>query len=399
MCAKGVKNDSYNSELSRIDLENFKSRLSEMASAIEDPRVLDNQKHSLFTLIAITFCAVISGANSISAIHRYANAKKKWLIQWLDLSAGIPSYDTIWWILVRLNPLQTETFFRNWVSTLSKEELEDMIAIDGKRVKGASNSSLPDSLLHVVSAWSSCKGLILGQLKTEAKSNEITAIPELIESIDIKGATLTIDAMGCQKEIAEKIIEREADYVLMVKENQLNLHDEIENFFQQAMDIDFQEVEYHSFISEEKGHGRKERREIYVSSEIDWLPQKEEWSGLRSIVLLKSFRTAGGATSEESKYYITSLLPEAERLGKTIRSHWAIENKVHWVLDVDFQEDLSQVSTGHAAENFSILRRLSLNVLRLDSDKKKSLKGKREYAGWDDDYMAYLLGLAAIKKF
>lgn len=236
-------------------------------------------------------------------------------------------------------------------------------------------------------------------MKTETKSNEITAIPELIQNLDTKGATITIDALGCQKEIAKVIVEREASYVLMVKDNQPTLHDEIRNYFNQAENIGFEGVLYDSYTKEEKGHGRKERREIYVTDDIDWLPMKEEWARLKSIVMVKSFRAVKGIISEEKRYYISSLAPFAERIARAARVHWSIENKVHWVLDVDYHEDLSQVSTGNVAENFSILRRQSLNVIRLDPDKKKSLKGRREMAGWNDEYMAYLLGLAAIKKF
>lgn len=400
MNAKGIKQESYDDDAKETDLEEFRSYLEKIIHPIQDPRAKDNQKHSLFTLIAIIFCAIVGGANSISAIYRYASSKKKWLMTWLDLVDDVPSYDTFWWLLVRLDPSQTEVLFRKWSNTLSKDEVEDLIAIDGKRVRGASNKkNQPDSLLHIVSAWSSGRGLILGQLKTETKSNEITAIPELIQSLDIEGSTITIDAIGCQKEIARAIIEKKADYVLMVKDNQPTLFDEIQNYFEQAESLEFEDVPHNAFVKEEKGHGRQERREVYATDDIDWLPMKEEWIGLKSIIMLKSFRTLNGITSEERRYYISSLLPLAERVARAVRSHWGVENKVHWILDVDFHEDLCQLSTGHAAENFSILRRLSLNVIRLDPDKKKSLKGRREIAGWDNDYMEYLLGLAAIKKF
>ena len=400
MNAKGIKEKPYDDEAREIDLEEFKNHLEKIAHQLQDPRAKDNQKHSLFTLIAIIFCAIVGGANSISAIYRYASSKRKWLMTWLDLRDNVPSYDTFWWLLVRLDPSQTEMLFCQWSATLSKNEIEDLIAIDGKRVRGASNKkNQPNSVLHMVSAWSSGRGLVLGQVKTEAKSNEITAIPALIQSLDIKGATITIDAMGCQKEIARVIIEKGANYVLMVKDNQPKLLDEIQNYFEQAESLKFEGVLHDFFVKKEEGHGRHERREVYTTDDIDWLPMKEVWIGLKSIVMLKSFRTLEGRTSEERKYYVSSLPPLAERIGRAARSHWGVENKVHWVLDVDFHEDLSQISTGHAAENFSILRRLTLNVIRLDPDKKKSLKGKREIAGWDNDYMAYLLRLAAIKKF
>jgi len=396
---KGIKDEPYSEESKHIDLEEFKTRLEQIIQALEDPREEDNKKYSLFVVVAIIFCAIVSGANTISAIYRYAVAKQKWLKTWLSLENDVPSYDTFWWLLVRLNPHQIEEFFRRWVATFSTQAVEDEIAIDGKRLRGASNKNHPRALLHMVSAWSSARGIILGQIKTEEKSNEITAIPELLKGLDVKGATITIDAMGCQKEIAKHIIKSGADYVLMVKENQPSLYAEIQNYFKQAANVNFEGVIHDAFLKEEKGHGRQECRELYVTDDIEWLPMRQEWASLKSIVMVKSFRTLNGKTSQEVRYYISSLPPIAQRVARAIRNHWGIENKVHWVLDVDFLEDLSQINTGHAGENFSILKRLTLNVVRLDPDKKKSLKGRREIAGWDDDYMTYLLKLAAIKKF
>ncbi len=398
MCARGIKNEPYEEESKSLDIEQFRDRLKSVASSTQDPRCKDNLKYNLFTLLAIIFCAVIADANSISAIHQYAVSKKKWLMTWLDFDE-VPSYNTFWWLLVRLDPKETEMLFRKWTFSISKNEIDDFITIDGKRVRGASNKKkTPKSLLHMVSAWSSHRGLILGQIKTDVNSNEITAIPKLLESIDLKGATVSIDAMGCQKEIAKKIIDQGADYVLMVKDNQHKLYEELENYFKQARDIEFEGVPHDFSVSEDNKHGRQERREIYVTGDVDWLPMKEEWLGLRSLSMLISYRTLDGRTTEEIRYYISSLSAAAEKISKSTRGHWGIENQVHWILDVTFQEDASQISTGYAAENFSILRRLSLNVLRLDPD-KKSLKGKRQSAGWNNQYMEYLLGLAATKKF
>jgi predicted transposase YbfD/YdcC len=398
MCAKSLNNKLYTIEDKETDLESFKIQFEEIADSINDPRSKDNQSYSLFVLIAIIFCAILGNANSITAIHQYAISKKQWLSRWLDLSRGVPSYNTFWWLLNRLNPIETEKLFRQWVENLSEKTLEDIISIDGKRIRGASKRS-PKSLLHIVSAWSSCRGVVLGQVKTEEKSNEIIAIPELIDSLDINGATITIDAIGCQKKIAKKIKNKGGEYLLMVKNNQQNLSDEIQNYFEQAQAINFEGINYDYFKIDEKGHGRKEQREIYVVSDIDWLPVKKEWEGLSCIVMLKSFREIGGKISEEKRYYITSLAPMAERIAKAARSHWNIENKVHWILDVNFLEDASQVSLGHSAENLSIIRRLCLNALKLDLDKKKSLQGKRRLAGWNDDYMASILKLMTIKSF
>lgn len=396
--AKGIKDEPYSEESQDIDLEEFRAKLNSSLEGVEDPRASDNQTYQFESLIGITLCAIIAGANGISDIHHYAISKRDWLSSWLDLSSEIPSYTTFWWLLVRMDPNQTERLFRTWLKSLNEAELKEVIAIDGKRVKGASKKR-SKSILHMVSAWSSARGLILGQLKTHEKSNEITAIPELIDSLDITGAVITSDAMGCQTAIAQKIIDKGSDYVIGLKGNQGALHDEVINYYEQAKAVDFKDVPVAHYQSVDKGHGRLEERSIYVTSDIDWLPMREDWAGLESIVMIDSKRTAGEKISRETRYYITSLDPNPERIARTIRSHWGIENCVHWVLDVTFQEDASQISTGNAAENLSILRRLSLNILRLDSDKKTSLVAKRKKAGWDNAYMTKILKSGCINSF
>ena len=392
--AKGIKDEPYSKDSQEIDLQAFRAKLEECLVQIEEPRVEDNQKFEFSTLIGIILCAVVAGANGISDIHHYAEAKQNWLSTWLDFSNGVPSYMAFWWLLVRLKPEQTEKLFRRWLTVLAPEDLKGIIAIDGKRVKGASHGKTSKSLLHMVSAWSSVRGLILGQVKTEEKSNEITAIPELLNTLNISGAVITSDAMGCQKEIASQIVEKGGDYAIALKGNQQSLHDEVENFFEQAKAMDFDGIQCSRCDSREVGHGRTEERTVYVSNDIDWLPMKEEWAELQSIVMVISKRTIDEKTTKESRFYITTLEPDAERLGRVIRAHWGIENKVHWVLDVTFKEDASQVSTGYAAQNLSILRRLTLNMLRLDPDTKTSLKAKRKRAGWNNDYLSHLLRFA-----
>lgn len=397
--AKGIKNESYSSESQQLDLQTFRDNLEESLAGVEDPRVKDNQAYPFSSLMGIILCAVISGANSIAAIHDYAVSKKEWLSLWLDLPEAVPAYTVFWWLLVTLDPAQTERLFRRWIDTLTPSDLKEIIAIDGKRVRGASRKNTPESLLHMVSAWSSARGFILGQVKTEEKSNEITAIPELIKSLDISEATLTIDAMGCQKAIADLIVKQGGNYVIGLKGNQQSLHDEVVNFFDQAKAIDFEGVQHTTHRSINAKHGRIEEREVYVSSDINWLPSKDDWAGLRSIIMVISRRTVNGETTEETRHYITNLGSDAERLGKAIRMHWGIENSVHWVLDVTFEEDSSLITTGHAAENLSILKRLTLNILRFDPDPKISLKGKRRKAGWNNAYLANLLKQASIKSF
>ena len=397
--AKGIKNKSYTEKFQELDLQTFRGKLEGSLAEVEDPRSQNNQTYSFSSLIGIIFCAVVSGANSITAIHDYAVSKEEWFCLWLDLPDKVPAYSVFWWLLVTLDPTQTEKLFRRWIDSLSPSDLKEIIALDGKRVRGASRRNTPESLLHMVSAWSSSRGLILGQVKTEEKSNEITAIPELIKSLDISGAILTIDAMGCQKEIASLIVEQGGNYVIGLKGNQPSLHDEVVNFFDQAQAVDFEGVQHAIHRTIDADHGRIEEREVYVSSEIDWLPLKDDWAGLGSVIMVISRRTIDGKTTEETRYYITNLGADAERLGKAIRIHWGIENSVHWVLDVTFEEDSSLITTGHAAENLSILKRLTLNMLRFDSDSKTSVKGKRRKAGWNNAYLARLLKQASIKSF
>ena len=397
--AKQSEDKSYLNSAQELDLQEFKDKLEEAISGIHDPRAGDNQHYPFSTLMGIILCAAISGANSILAIAEYAAAKRDWLSLWLDIPERSPSYSVFWWLLVRLEPNQTEQLFRQWICSLNPSDLEEIIAIDGKRVRGASRKGGAASLLHMVSAWSSSRGLILGQLKTEEKSNEITAIPKLIKSLDISDAILTIDAMGCQKDIVSSILKKGGHYVIGLKGNQHSLYHEALNFFKQAQDVNFEGVPCSTYHSVEGDHGRIEERDVYVTSDIDWLPQREDWAGLKSLVMISSRRTIGGKRSQEARYYMTSLEVDAEKIGNAIRTHWGIENSVHWVLDVTFEEDLSLITTGHAALNFSVLKRLTLNMLKLDKEAKTSLKGKRRKAGWNNAYLAKILLLSCVNDF
>ena len=382
-----------------VDLEHIRQILDECCDSALDPRDQDNQTYPFSAIIGTILCAVLSGANTVTAIFDYAKTKHTWLKKWLPLPEQAPGFQVFWWILVRLDPKYMESIFRNWISFLNPEDLKGVIAIDGKRIRGASKGKTSRGLVHIVSAWSSTRGLILGQEKTDEKSNEITAIPELINGLDITGATVTIDAMGCQKKIASGIIEKGGDYVLALKGNQESIHDEVSNFFEQAAAINFEEVRHDLDYTIDKGHGRIEERTVYASDDLDWLPMKKEWKGLHSIVMLESTRSIDEKVSKEIRYYLTSLKPKATRISKAIREHWGIENKVHWTLDVVYREDESQLSAGHAAENISIFKRLSMNMLRLDDDKKTSLASKRRRAGWSDDYMAEILFKGSVKSF
>jgi len=265
--ARGVKDEPYSEESQELDVEEFRAKFESCLSDLEDPRVADNQTYSFEGIIGATLCAVISGANTISDIHHYAVSKEKWLREWLDLFSGIPSYTAFWWVLVRLDPAECEQLFRNWIRTLDPVDLKEIIALDGKRVRGASKKA-SKSVLHMVSAWSSARGLVLGQLKTDAKSNEITAIPKLIKSLDISGAVITLDAMGCQKTILSEIAEQGGDYVVGLKGNQGSTHGEISNYFEQAYDANFDGVAVEHKRSQDKGHGRIEQRDVYATNKI-----------------------------------------------------------------------------------------------------------------------------------
>ena len=308
----------------------------------------------------------------------------------------IPRYNTFWWILVRTIPEEMEKAFRDWVSIITPSVKEKLINIDGKRLRG-----LPNNFLHIVSAWSSEQGLTLAQVKTDKKSNEITAIPKLLDVIDIKGAIITIDAAGCQRNIVQKIIDDGGDYIIALKGNQGNLHAEAINLFNQLEDFVGNEDEVEGFDSDidyDKGHGRIEERKTLVMNDLSWLDAKDLWKGLETIIVVISKRTIGDKTSEERRYYISSLSGNSQRLGKFIRAHWSVENSYHWVLDVVFAEDSSKVDIGHAAENLAVFRRLGLNILKQENSKKLSLAGKRRMAGWNDDYMSKLLEYISVKK-
>lgn len=398
--AKGVKEPNYAQEEELSDLQSFKDSIAECFQQLEDPRRVCVVSYKLPDLIAILVCAVIAGANGVCAVVEYARAKAAWLSTWLDLDGQVPCYHTFWWLLTRLKPEALEEGFRQWVMLARKRGLSShlghVIALDGKTLIGAASRNSNDPLIHLVSAWDSCQGLILGQQKTEDKSNEITALPKLLEDLDIQGSIITIDAMGCQKEIAKRVLEGGGDYVIALKGNQPHLLDEAKNFFCQALELTPELSGSKVSSCMNKAHGRLEKREVWAVEDLEWLPQKGSWSGLRSLVAVMSTRQSQGKVEKETRYYISSLPADPSLLGRAIRYHWGIENKVHWVLDVVFREDESQLSR-HAGVNFSLLRRLTMNILRLSTDTKTSLIGRRRKAGWNNDYMAQLLGMMPVK--
>jgi predicted transposase YbfD/YdcC len=354
---------------------------------LRDPRIERNREHLLEEILLIAIAAVLSGAESWNDIADYGEDKREWLQTFLTLPSGIPSHDTFNRVFAALDPEEMERGFAAWVSSIAKLTAGEVVAIDGKTLCGTREVG-KKALVHMVSAWASANNLVLGQRKVEEKSNEITAIPKLLNALELAGTVVTIDAMGCQREIASLIIEKKADYVLAVKDNQGLLAEQLRDSFL-LLDADA--------VSEEIdcGHGRVEQRRCSVIADLSMVEKAAEWASLRGLVRIESerYHKATGKTEREIRYYITSLRPDAARLNSVIRQHWGIENKVHWVLDVGFGEDLDRKRAGDSAQNFSLLNRIALNLLKQDTTFKRGIKAKRLKAAWNHPYLLKLLGI------
>lgn len=344
------------------------------------------REHVLEEILLIAIAAILSGANGWNEIENYGKAKHDWLRSFLTLPSGIPSHDTFNRVFAALDPQELEKGFVAWVTSIARLTAGEVVAIDGKAMRGTRRAG--KALVHMVSAWANSNNLVLGQRKVDDKSNEITAIPRLLQALELSGTVVTIDAMGCQKAIAEKIAAKKADYILAVKENQQRLLEDIKDSFHMlAADAVAEEIDC--------GHGRVERRVCSVLGDLSLLDKSSEWVGLRSLVRIQAerFHKATGKTERETRYYIASLPPDAAHLNQLVRQHWGIENKLHWVLDVAFGEDLSRKRAGHAAENFSVLNRIALNLLKQDKSCKAGIHGKRLQAAWHHPYLLKLLGI------
>jgi predicted transposase YbfD/YdcC len=378
----------FNKEL-QIFQDSFFSHFSEL----EDPRIDRKKLHNLMEILFIAICAFICGANSWLGIVEFAKAKEKWLKKFIKIDNGIPSHVTFWRVFSRLKPKAFENCFINWMKKLALLTKGEIIAIDGKTIRGTYDIDDRSAAIHMVSAWANQNRLILGQVKTEEKSNEITAIPKLLDMIDVKDCTITIDAMGCQKEIAEKIIDNEANYILALKGNQGSLKGDISLFLQDAIKTDFKGIDYDFYSSTEKSHGRIETRKIYVVDNINWLEGKDHWKSLSSIILVESTREHKNKVTSENRYYISNLLSSARQFAQDIREHWGVENSLHWCLDVGFREDRSVSKNAQTGENMSILRRIAFNLFKKDKTSKRSIENKRFRAALNESYLEELLGL------
>jgi predicted transposase YbfD/YdcC len=372
--------------------------LVEHFAELDDPRA-DNRRHLLIDILVIAICAAICGADGWEDIELFGEAKKRWFRAFLELPHGIPSPDTFARVFGALDPEQFQSAFTRWVQDVSTLVTGEVIAIDGKTARRSYDRQGGKAAIHMVSAWASDNRLVLGQKKVDDKSNEITAIPELLEVLAVSGCIVTIDAMGCQKAIAQQITEQEADYVFTLKENQGRLYEDVSGFFEYAHKIGFRHVESDQCRTVEKGHGRIEIRQCQVISDpayIETIRDGEAWPQLRSIAMVTAERRIEEEVERESRYFITSLECDAEKVLHAVRTHWHIENSLHWVLDVAFREDESRIRKKHSAENMVVLRHIALNLLKKEKTAKRSIKSKRLKAGWDEDYlMAVLAGLEA----
>lgn len=355
---------------------------------LKDPRRRHRRRHYLADIIVIALCAVLAGAQDWQQVETFGRKRLSWLKRLLALPQGIPSHDTFERVFDRLDPQAFQACFRAWVQAVSEALRIKHVAIDGKTLRGSGSAKLGP--LHLVSAWATAQRLTLGQVAVDSKSNEITAIPELLELLELNGALVTIDAMGCQKEIARTIVRRGADYVLTVKDNQPNLLADIQDALAEAFETNFAGLDYDTYEKRERGHGREECRSYTILRSTQGIRHAADWDGLTTIGMCASERTVNGERTEDVRYFIASGKLSARTCGKALRNHWGIENGLHWQLDVTFAEDRNRVRKRHAAENLALLRRLSVSLLQAHPA-KMSIAKKRFAAALDPDFLDEIL--------
>ncbi len=362
---------------------------------VPDPRIARHRWHKLSDILVIAVCAVLCGAESYPAIEDFGHERAEWLKQFLELPEGIPSHDTFNRVLRLLDPVQFQACFLRWMQAVAEVTAGEIVAIDGKALRRSFAKGTGKRAIHMVSAWASENGAVLGQRKVDTKSNEITAIPDLLDLLALNGCIVTIDAMGCQRTIAQKIVDQGADYVLALKGNQPTLEQAVERFFVTDPEAEAHRTQSDYHEQTEQRHGRVETRCAWISADLEAELSAIAWPGLQSIGMVEATRTLGGKTSVEQRFYLSSLPPEAEQFAQAVRKHWGIENQLHWSLDVTFREDLSRLRTGHGAENFAVLRHIALNLLRQEPS-AKSLPRKRLACALNP---AYLLKVLLGKQF
>jgi predicted transposase YbfD/YdcC len=365
-------------------------RLQDYFAELTDPR-RGEVIYPLINIVFIAVCAVVCGADDFVAIAKFGRSRREWFSKFLDLSAGIPSHDRFNAVLAALKPAEFEKCLLNWITALHEISEGQIIAIDGKTLRRSFDAASGKAAIHMVSAWATANHISLGQTVVDAKSNEIKAIPKLLEMLEIKGALVTIDAMGCQTEIAEKIVEAGADYCLAAKDNQPTLCEGIAEFFNDHLDDNFARTQSRRHETHERGHGREEDRYYYICPVPADLAGRERWKNLKAIGIAISHTRRNGKDSCQVRYYILSKYVSGKRFAEAVRQHWGIENSLHWQLDVTFQEDQCRIRKGDADANFSSLRRLATSMLKRESTAKVGIKNKRLVAAWDESYLEKVL--------
>jgi len=376
--------------------------LVEHFKSMADPRVDRTKDHDLVDILVIAICALLCAAESFNDMEDFGKAKEDWFRTFLQLRNGIPSHDTFNRVFAAIDPKEFLECFLRWTQSLRQAVAQEIVALDGKALRRALNRD--ENPKYVVSAWAESNNLVLGQLKVDEKSNEITAVPELLRVLELAGCIVTVDAMGCQKKIAKEIIEADADYVLALKGNQETVHAEVKSFLDATLEakqkqrpkgavIPTAAAKLQQLETVEKDHGRLETRRYYQSAELDWFADRAKWEGLRSVGMVEAVREVNGKTTTERRYYLSSLSLDVATFARAVRGHWGVENKLHWVMDVCFREDQSRARTGYAAENLATLRRLALNLLKRERTKKRGIRGKQLNASWDHAYLLKLLGV------
>ena len=366
------------------------ARMQDHFAELTDPRRRE-VTYPLINVVVIAVCAVIGGADDFVSIADFGRMKRDWFARFLDLKNGIPSHDRFNAIFAALKPAEFEKCLLSWIAALHEITDGQLVAIDGKTLRRSFDAASGKAPIHMVSAWATANQISLGQVVVDAKSNEITAIPKLLEILELSGALVTIDAMGCQTEIAEKIVAAGAEYCLAVKGNQPTLHQGMVEFFDDQLEDDFADMQVRRHQTKEKGHGREERRFYLICPVPDGLPDRSRWPGLKAIGMTINNTQRDGKDCTEVRYYILSKYVSAKRFAEAVRGHWSIENQLHWQLDVTFQEDQCRIRQGHADANFSILRRTALSLLKNERTKKVGIKNKRLSAGWNEDYLEKVL--------
>ena len=365
--------------MSRLkDIPSDNSDFTDTFQQLDDPRALRNRLHPIQEILFVTLCAVLCGADGWQDVEDFGKSKLPFLRQYFDFENGVPSDDTVRRFFRALDPTQFERLFRDWVSRIAQTVDAQVIAIDGKCSRHSFDKNT--NMLHMVSAFATEARIVLGQEKVDNKTNEINAIPKLLEWLDVKGHIVTIDAMGCQHAIAEQIVKKEGDYIFALKGNQERLSQDVALYFE---DPSLPKPESH--IEYDKGHGRYETRECWVVTDVEWLREMHSpWQTIQSIIKLTSVREIDGKSTQETRYYVSSLKEGAQKILRSIRSHWAIENTLHWVLDMSFNEDASRIRKQNAPHIMAILRHVALNLLQRAKKERQSIKGLRKICGWDD---------------